>query len=198
MGLSSMAMTDATGTDPMQENRPNPNEFAEPQPQPQPPKSGRKSGSGSGAKGSPQKDDSGGDSDSKPIANREGKGWATSRQDAKATPVSRPIRIVVLSDRWLVRKEGNETQFESEIELSEGPQSASRKLEKSIRNRVDSWGLSLPGGYWCPSITMEAANDAQLSVQRLQRFLEGSGVEIRIVPLQVPAIAQPPNPSNRR
>ena len=123
---------------------------------------------------------------SKPIASSRGKGWAMPGKDPKATPVTRPIRIVVLEDRWLVRKEGSETQFDAEIDVSSGPIEAGSTLEKAIRNRVDSWGLSLPGGYWCPSITIESASDAQRSVHRLQHMLEGSGVEIRVVPLQAP------------
>jgi len=135
------------------------------------------------------------DEASKPIASKQGKGWAMPGKDPKATPVSRPIRIVALNDRWLVRKEGSETQFDAEIDLALGPQHASTTLEKTIRNRVDSWGLSLPGGYWCPSVTVEHASDADQSVLRLQRLLDGSGVEIRTVPLQAP---QPkPIPSSK-
>jgi len=120
------------------------------------------------------------------IASKRGNGWANSGKDPKATPVTRPIRIVVLDDRWLIRKEGSETQFDAEIDLAQGPQQASAALEKAIRNRVDSWGLSLPGGYWCPSITMEPAVDAQQSMTRLQKMLDGSGVDIRVAPLQAP------------
>jgi len=133
---------------------------------------------------------------SKPIAANRGKGWATPGKDPKATPVTRPIRIVVLQDRWLIRKEGSETQFDAEIDLALGPQNASSTLEKTLRNRVDSWGISLPGGYWCPTIVIEHANDAQQSIQRLQRFLEGSGVETRFAPLQSPPV-KTDSPSNK-
>jgi hypothetical protein len=72
--------------------------------------------------------------------------------------------------------------------LELGPQQASAMLEKAIRERVDAWGLSLPGGYWSPSITIESASDAQQSVERMQRLLEGSGVDIKIVPLKAPQV----------
>ena len=126
------------------------------------------------------------DSDSKPISITAGKGWATSRAEGKASPVSRPIRIVALSDRWLLRSESNETKIDTEVMLETGPQQASRDLEQAIRERVDSWGPSLPGGYWSPTVTIESASDADLSVQRMQRLLDGSGVDIRVVPLQAP------------
>ncbi|MFN7733029.1 MAG: hypothetical protein ACK5OB_14090 [Pirellula sp.] len=128
-----------------------------------------------------------GDSDARPISVSAGKGWAVSRAEGKATPVSRPIRIVVLEDRWLVRDEAKDTRFEAEIRLEEGPTAASKELERAIRERVESWGPSLPGGYWSPTITLESASDASQSVQRLQRLLDGSGVEMRVVPLQMPA-----------
>lgn len=126
------------------------------------------------------------DSDSKPISITAGKGWATSRGEGKASPVSRPIRIIALSDRWLLRSESNETKIDTEVMLETGPQQASRELQQAIRERVDSWGPSLPGGYWAPTVTIESASDANLSVQRMQRLLDGSGVDIRVVPLQAP------------
>lgn len=126
------------------------------------------------------------DGDLKPISVGAGRGWAASRAEGKATPVSRPINIVALSDRWLVRADDGTKTFETTITMERGPQAAGDQLATAIRNRVDSWGLSLPGGYWCPTLTIEAASDASLSVSRLQRLLEGSGVEIRVVPLQLP------------
>ena len=70
--------------------------------------------------------------------------------------------------------------------MEEGPQQAGNQLASAIRKRVDSWGLSLPGGFWAPTLTIEAASDSQQSVARLEKLLEGSGVEIKVVPLQLP------------
>jgi hypothetical protein len=127
------------------------------------------------------------DSELKPISLTAGKDWATTRMDNKSTPVSRPIRIIVLKDRWLMCREGQDWKYDSEIPLEQGPQAASEELQRAIRDRVESWGLSLPGGYWVPSLTVQAASDAQQSVQRLQRLLEGSGVVIRVQPLTTPS-----------
>lgn len=128
----------------------------------------------------------GSDSELKPISLTAGKDWATSRMDNKSTPVSRPIGIIVLQDRWLMCKEGQNWKYDAEILLEQGPQVASEQLQRSIRDRVDSWGLSLPGGYWAPSLTVQAAADADQSVQRLQKLLEGSGVLIKVEPLTTP------------
>jgi len=141
-------------------------------------------------KGSPRSSaqkSSASDSELKPISLTAGKDWATTRMDNKSTPVSRPIRIIVLKDRWLMCREGQDWKYDSEIPLEQGPQAASEELQRAIRDRVESWGLSLPGGYWVPSLTVQAASDAQQSVQRLQRLLEGSGVVIRVQPLTTPS-----------
>ncbi|MFY8199527.1 MAG: hypothetical protein ACOVLE_02575, partial [Pirellula staleyi] len=75
---------------------------------------------------------------------------------------------------------------DASITMEDGPQQAGNQLATAIRKRVDSWGLSLPGGFWSPTVTIEAASDAQQSVDRLERLLEGSGVEIKVVPLKLP------------
>ena len=124
--------------------------------------------------------------DLKPISVSAGHGWAASRAEGKATPVSRPINIVALKDRWLLRSDAEPNLFEVNVTMEEGPQQAGNQLAIAMRKRVDSWGLSVPGGYWSPTLTIEAANDAQQSVARLERLLDGSGVEIKVVPLTLP------------
>lgn len=143
-------------------------------------------GQSSSKKGSGQSKTASSDSELKPISVSAGKDWATTRMDNKSTPVSRPIRIIALQDRWLMCREGQDFKYDSEILLELGPQAASEQLQEAIRDRVESWGLSLPGGYWVPSLTVQTAADADQSVARLQRLLEGSGVVIRTEPLVVP------------
>lgn len=124
--------------------------------------------------------------DVKPISVSAGHGWAASRAEGKATPVSRPIVIVALKDRWLLRSDVDPGKFEANLTMEEGPQKAGEQLALAMRKRVDSWGIAVVGGYWSPSLTIEAASDAQQSVARLERLLEGSGVEIKVVPLTLP------------
>jgi len=124
--------------------------------------------------------------DIKPISVSAGHGWAASRAEGKATPVSRPINIVALKDRWLLRSDVEPGKFEANFAMEEGPQKAGDQLALAMRKRVDSWGIAVVGGYWSPSLTIEAASDAQQSVARLERLLEGSGVEIKVVPLTLP------------
>lgn len=124
--------------------------------------------------------------DLKPISVSAGHGWAASRAEGKATPVTRSIVLIALKDRWLLRSDEDPNKFEWNVTMDAGPQQAGNELATAMRKRVDSWGLSVPGGYWSPTLTIEAANDAQQSVARLERLLEGSGVEIKVVPLTIP------------
>jgi uncharacterized protein YoxC len=126
------------------------------------------------------------DGDLKPISVSHGRGWAASRAENKATPVSRPIQVVALRDRWLIRSDVDAKSFESNITMEAGPQEAGNTLATALKKRVDSWGLAVQGGYWSPTLTIEAASDAQQSVARMQKLLEGSGVEIKVVPLTIP------------
>lgn len=134
------------------------------------------------------------DGDLKPISVTAGKDWATTRMDNRSTPVSRPIRIIVLDDRWLLRNEQNPSKYDTEILLEEGPQVAGAKLKEAIRDRVESWGPSLPGGYWTPALTAETASDAQKSLSRLQRLLDSSGAILQIQPLTAQQPSSPQTP----
>lgn len=134
------------------------------------------------------------DGDLKPISVTAGKDWATTRMDNRSTPVSRPIRIIVLDDRWILRNEQNPSKYDAEILLEEGPQVAGAKLKEAIRDRVESWGPSLPGGYWTPALTAETASDAQKSLSRLQRLLDSSGAILQIQPLTAQQPTSPQNP----
>jgi hypothetical protein len=124
--------------------------------------------------------------DLKPISVGAGKNWAQAKAEGKATPVSRTIQIVAINSKWLIRSEQDPKQFDRVILLENGPKQVSDELAEAIRGRVDSWGLSLPGGYWVPLIVVESASDARTSVARLERLLEGSGVDLRVVPLTIP------------
>ena len=142
-----------------------------------------KQGAGSAARSSSNRTP---DSELKPISLSAGKDWATTRMDNRSTPVTRPVRIIVLDDRWLLRNEENPSKYDMESLLEQGPQVAGSQLKEALRDRVESWGPSLPGGYWAPALTAETASDAQKSLTRLQRLLDSSGAILQVQPLTSP------------
>lgn len=88
--------------------------------------------------------------------------------------------MIVLADRWLLVSDVNPGQIEATIFLAEGPSAASAQLAKLIRERIASWGVAVSGGYWKAKLVAETYSDADLSRQRLEKLLEGSGLEIAV------------------
>ncbi len=110
--------------------------------------------------------------------------WSSTRRQTNGTLVSRPMTIVVMSDRWLVMRDGATQQVESVIPLKIGPSAAGQQLEKAIESRVESWGVAVANGYWHPKLTIEYGPDSAMSVQRLQKILDGSGLEMEFKQLR--------------
>ncbi len=115
-----------------------------------------------------------------PISVTMGQGWAESRMKGKSTPVVREIRIRTYANDWHIMDESDPSQVESIVSTEAGPQIAGKQLATVIKRRVDGWGMAVAGGYWKPRVTLEVYPQSEVSAQRLQRLLEGSGVEISI------------------
>ena len=119
--------------------------------------------------------------DSKPIAATRGRGWAEVRAGSvKNTPVVRVIHMHVYPDSWQMLNEFDPKKVDTKIDLQEGPQVASTKLADGIRERVESWGVAVARGYWKPKLIIRVMPNSETSLRRLERLLEGSGVEIQI------------------
>ena len=116
----------------------------------------------------------------KPISVSLGQGWAESRAAGKTTPVTRDIAVIIRADQWQIMDEGNLRSVEKSIALEAGPQAAGSELATAIRERVASWGIAVARGYWRPRLIIYPTPGAELSLQRFQRLMEGSGVEIQI------------------
>lgn len=125
--------------------------------------------------------------DLKPIAVGAGRNWAQAKVEGKASPVRRNIQIVAINSKWFIRSDNDPSKlFDTIIILDQKPQQISEELAKAIRARVESWGTPGPGMYWVPLVVIEAASDAGTSVARLEKLLEGSGVDLTVVPLRIP------------
>jgi hypothetical protein len=124
--------------------------------------------------------------DLKPIAVGAGRNWAQAKVEGKASPVRRNIQIVAINTKWFIRSDNDPNKlFDTIIILDQKPQQISEELARAIRARVESWGTPGPGMYWVPLVVIEAASDAGTSVARLEKLLEGSGVDLTVVPLRI-------------
>lgn len=89
-----------------------------------------------------------------------------------------------MPDRWFLMQDDRPDQVEKIITLQNGPQAARMKLEEAIDQRVDSWGVAMSSGYWLPRLECQVAPQAEVSMSRLAKLLEDSGLEVQAKPLQ--------------
>jgi hypothetical protein len=122
--------------------------------------------------------------DSKKVASAPVRTWTTSHRHVNGTMVTRPMTIVAMSDRWLIMRDNAPHQVERVIPLEVGPSAAGQQLETAINERVESWGIAVSNGYWQPKLTLQFAPDAEVSVQRLRKILDGSGLDADLQPLR--------------
>lgn len=131
------------------------------------------------------------DSQARPLSITRGRGWAEARAEGKSTPVVREMYLVAHPDRWMLLEESNPKRSERTIELASGPRVAGEQLGDAIRKRVDDWGIAVARGYWKPKLIVLATPQSDSSIRRLERILDGSGVQIEVRPLP-PVVPKPP------
>jgi len=131
------------------------------------------------------------DSQTRPLSITRGRGWAEARAEGKSTPVVREMYLVAYPDRWMLLEESNPKRSERTVELAAGPRVAGEQLGDAIRKRVDDWGIAVARGYWKPKLIVLAAPQSDASIRRLERILDGSGVQIEVRPLP-PVVPTPP------
>ncbi len=129
------------------------------------------------------------DRDLQPISVTQGRDWATARSSGRQTPVLRQIQMVVLPDAWIVLSDTNPRRAEVTISLNQGWKRATDELSRAIRERIDSWGIAVAGGYWKPLLRAEVLSPDSPSLRALERALEGSGIQLETLPLQIQSSA---------
>ncbi|MEP0060607.1 hypothetical protein [Rhodopirellula bahusiensis] len=109
---------------------------------------------------------------------REGRDWALPRSMAgiNGTQVVRPIAMVCHHDRYeLVQNNVVVATFPFE---NSSVHKATMQLATAVRDRVDGWGATLPGGRWQPRLDVLVAPHADQRFHELQTLMHDSGVEI--------------------
>ncbi len=111
---------------------------------------------------------------------RKGNDWALPENVAgiNGTAVVRTIRVVCYSDRLvlLAPASGGATEM---FGFSDGEiDRATLELAAAVRDRIETWGPSLPGGRWQPRLDVEVKPDGSDRFEQLQTLMKGSGVEV--------------------
>ncbi|EMI18749.1 signal peptide protein [Rhodopirellula maiorica SM1] len=55
---------------------------------------------------------------------------------------------------------------------------ATLELATAVRDRIDQWGPSLPGGRWSPVLDVEVMPGGEARFEQLRELMQGSGVEV--------------------
>jgi hypothetical protein len=119
------------------------------------------------------------DSQSEPVAQQRGRGWAWREGPPTKTPVVRAIRVVCYNDRWVLMQDNASTSNQVTVPIGKNPQASAEKLAKAITDRVSGWGIALGGGYWKPELVVDVAPGAEARYGQLERLLEGSGLKVQ-------------------
>ncbi|MEM9643639.1 MAG: hypothetical protein AAF989_01485, partial [Planctomycetota bacterium] len=94
---------------------------------------------------------------SKPDVRRQGRDWALPSQMAqmRGTEVVRTIRMECHHDRFVLIDARDPSRSETFLFENGDIQRATLKLATSLRDRVETWGTSLPGGRWQPRLGVD-------------------------------------------
>jgi len=114
-------------------------------------------------------------------AQSRGANWALPGAAARATGITRPIRIACLPDQLMILPQRSEQQ-KTQVIVMPGPLSdALDEFVTAIWKHTEQWGIAVAGGYWKPILNVEVAPGADQRFAELKSLLEGSGLEARRV-----------------
>lgn len=118
-------------------------------------------------------------SSSQPIASKRGANWGLPNYTAKATGITRPIRVRIEPGEMLILPERGTKNSARIVPIEGSMTKATEELVSQLWDEVEGWGIAVSGGYWKPVLNVEAAPGAEERVAELEKLLDGSGLEVR-------------------
>ncbi len=114
------------------------------------------------------------------LVRRQGRDWALPPNMAgmRGNSIVRTIRVQCYSDRLVLLppSTGGATEM---FGFSDGDlDRATLELATAVRDRIDRWGASLPGGRWQPRLEVQVAPGGESRFHQLRSLMSGSGVEV--------------------
>jgi hypothetical protein len=112
------------------------------------------------------------------MVRREGKNWALpdSMRGIGGTEFVRPISMRCHHDRYELIEQGRVVQ--TFPFGSSGAYQPTLQLATAIRDRVQTWGATMQGGYWRPTLEVSVGPHAEQRFHELQSLMKDSGVDI--------------------
>lgn len=114
----------------------------------------------------------------KSLANRLGSNWAVVEHDPKAISISRPVRVGIEQNCFVVYPHN---PSEKPVRLpfyGEMPDATIEGLIRTVRGQTSAWGNPGWNSYWKPYLKLTVAPGAESRVEELKAMLKDSGVEI--------------------
>lgn len=112
------------------------------------------------------------------LVRRDGREWAMPEafRGMGGTEVVRPIAMVCHHDRYELMENGRVVA--SFPFANDGVYNSTLQLATAIRDRVSSWGATLPGGRWQPRLDVQVGPHGEQRFNEMRTLMQGSGIEI--------------------
>jgi hypothetical protein len=117
--------------------------------------------------------------DSRSAAETRGANWANAAASRRATPITRPIPVVVRTDRLEVVA-GEPGAGPTAVTFHQPTDRLLDELAAALQQRIKEWGLAGQGMYWRPTLVLKVAPGANRHAIRLNDLLRDSGVDVRL------------------
>ena len=131
----------------------------------------RQAGAGLGSIGTPS-----GDASPMSLAESRGSNFALPKFENDLTEVQRSIRIHCFADRIVIQKERGVDPRELTVPLRGAMSNDIESLIARIWDRMERWGLAIPGGYWKPRLKVNVRPGAENRFLELSALLQDSGM----------------------
>ena len=110
------------------------------------------------------------------LADTRGNNFALPNFDSGLTRIQRPIRIGCFSDRLVIQQERGVDPRSLTIPLDGPLVNDVESFIARIWDRMERWGLAIPGGYWKPVLKVDVEQDAENRFIELSTLLRNSGM----------------------
>ncbi|MFW5693020.1 MAG: hypothetical protein ACOCWL_02280 [Thermoguttaceae bacterium] len=110
----------------------------------------------------------------RPLADKKGRDWALPNASARATPITRAVRIECHPDRLVLPARAGPAGGRT-IALGERTRDSVDDLVAAVWDVIDRWGIAGRDLYWSPVLEVRVAPGAEARFNELQVLLEGSG-----------------------
>jgi hypothetical protein len=140
--------------------------------------------------------------DADSAARTRGVNWANKAANRRASPINRPIHLIVRPDQLTLIDTNavpDPAALQGKVVSFHQPgEKVLDQLAAAIREQTRDWGLAGHGMYWRPTLVFQVAPGAERHAQRLAALMEDSGVDVKLPAAVTPRSAEgsaPPYPA---